>query len=176
MAKSDERTYEEREADGRAALQAALAAVFAVQRLEAHGTLYLYGSAAPTLVLWSNAWNRLPELMTWLAAMAWIFSVLMAFTLGAIALTRRVQLAHASPEAGRVARLHFLPAEDRVPRGSTILVGLATAAAAVLCVFALAPPLPRADVVQVARKTWMLLFAGALGCRYLESRSGETGG
>jgi hypothetical protein len=165
----DERTYDERETAGRAALQAALAAAFAVRALEAQSTLYLYGSAGPTLVLWVHAWHALPATLAWLAAVGWLFCLALALSLAGIALQRRAQLAHVLPEAGRMARLHFGSGGGPVPVGSTILVWLATTAGGVLCLHALEPLWLRADVLQVSYKVWLILYAGALGSRYLEA-------
>ncbi len=154
--------------EGRPALETALAAYFVVQHLEVRSTAYLYASGLPAIALWFNAWRPLPNLVTWLAVLGWALCLFLTVGLAAIALKRRAQLALALPDAGRIARLHFSSSEDGLPRSSTLLVWLATAAGAVLWVHALAPQAWRADVVEVSCKSWIILFAGALGSRYLE--------
>jgi hypothetical protein len=166
---SDERTYDECELAGRGALQAALAAAFAIRALEAQSTLYLYGSAGPALFLWVHAWYPLPDLLAWLAAVSWTFCLALAVALAGIAVKRRAQLAQSLPEAGRIARLHFSSNHEPTPLGSTILIWLATTAGGTLCMYALAPQWVRADLVQVSYRIWLILLAGALGCRHLEN-------
>src|SRR5262245_29117313 len=124
-----------------AAVHTVLASYFAVRQLEATAAGYLYGAVAPTLVLWVNAWHPLSEIMTWLAVLGWAMCVFLTVMLAALARERRLQLFAALPEARRIAHFHFAPDGDALPRASTILIGLATAASVFLWLHGLAPSL-----------------------------------
>jgi len=151
----------------RNALESALAAHFAVERLGSASFAYLYASCAPSLALWIHAWHPLPDLVTWFAVLGWGSCGCLALTFAVGAWRQRARLFAALPEAQRAARLEFTPGEP-VAQVSSLLLLLSTVASSILWVHGLAPALVTANALSLGAKAWILLFAAALGNRYIE--------
>jgi hypothetical protein len=151
----------------REALESALSAHFAIERLGSASFAYLYASCVPSLVLWINAWYPLPDLVTWFAVLIWASCGCLAVSFALGAWRQRARLLAALPEAQRAARLEFTP-EEPVAQVSSLLLLLSAAASSVLWAHGLAPVLITASALSIGAKAWMLLFAAALGNRYIE--------
>jgi hypothetical protein len=160
---------ERAEADGGAekTVERALAAYFAVQRLEAESRRSLHRTVMPSLLLWVHAWRPLPDLLVWSALMIWATFAALAVVLAACAIPRRARLQAALPEAQQVVRLHFAPARTgRV--ASALFFYLAIAVSVLLWLHAAVPHLVGRDVASMAARSWVLLLAAAAANRYLE--------
>jgi hypothetical protein len=151
----------------REALETALGGYFAAHRLEARSLAFLYSAGVPTVLLWIHSWHPLPGLVTWCAALAWMFCEVQAVALALGAVKRRAAANAALPNARRVARLHFATGRP-FPAASALLLTLATLASSLLLIQGLAPQLLRPDVIEMDGKLWPVFFVGALGNRWLE--------
>jgi hypothetical protein len=152
------------------ALQNALAASFAAQRLSGQSLAYFYGSALPSLVLWVHSRHPLPDLVAWVAVFGWAMCAVLTVALAVAATRRRAQARAALPEANQIARVHLAPSEG-MPSSSTLLFFLSAAASALLWLRTLAPPLIRPDVLALDSTIWPVLVVGALLSRYFERAS-----
>lgn len=151
----------------RNALESALAAHFAIERLGSASFAYLYASTVPSLVLWIHAWHPLPDLVTWFAVLIWGSCEFLAVSFAIGAHRQRRRLFVVLPEAQRAARLEFAP-EEPVAQVSSLLMLLSAAASGVLWAHGVAPALVSASALSIGARAWVLLFAAALGNRYIE--------
>jgi hypothetical protein len=163
-------TSREATAAGEDAVHATVAAWYATERLQAESLAYVHHSFVPSLVLWVGAWRPLPEIVRWLAVLAWSVCAVVAAVLGVAAVRRRRQLADALPGASRVVRFPFAPAGGGLPAASELLVSLSVAASVLLWIHAWAPRLLSSAVVATAATCWLFLLLAAAGNKYLERR------
>jgi hypothetical protein len=143
-----------------------LADAFAVHRLRALGSASLNAAALPTLVLWIDAWVRLPAPVVWLALVTWPACVTLAIVSIAAEATFRRRLDSRLPPSRLGARISFVPAA--LPPRSAIGAVLAGALSSLIWLEAVAPALVAPEAGAIFRTTWALLIAATLHARHRE--------
>jgi hypothetical protein len=148
------------------ALARVLADAFAVHRLRALGSASLNAAALPTLVLWIDAWVRLPAPVVWLALVTWPACATLAIVSIVAESSFRRRLDARLPPTRLGARISFVPAA--LPPRSAIGAVLAGALGSLIWLGAVAPSLLAPEASAILRTTWALLIGATLLARHVE--------
>jgi hypothetical protein len=149
------------------ALESALTAHFAAQRLGEMSTGYLWAALLPSLPLWLNAWYPLPDLLNWFAVLGWGGCAVLAVGLAVAAGRWRARLRDSLLGAQLVAHVEFSD-KPRPPALSRVFVTLAGMASGALWLHGLRPGLLPTAMVGTTVRVWLVFALLAVARRWQE--------
>jgi hypothetical protein len=140
-------------------LEAALSAELASGRFASLASGCVWRQALPSLLLWVDAWRRLPWWLTWGAALAWGGFSALAVCFAALAFRWHRRAEAAWPPARQVRRVHLSRGPHGLPSSATVLLHMAAPISAALWLRALAPDLLAPSTVSLSLRAWIALVA-----------------
>jgi hypothetical protein len=151
----------------REALESALTAHFAAQRLGQMSAGYLWAALLPSVPLWLNAWYPLPDLVNWFAVLGWGMCAFLSVALAVAAGKWRARLRDSLPGAQRVVHVEFSH-EPPAPALSRVFVTLAGMASGALWFHGLRPGLLPSAMVGTTLRVWLVFALLAVAARWQE--------